>query len=310
MKSRKFLCQMLRDYAATALAAGDTVRIIAARTTNLVSEAQSRHGCSPTVTAALGRLLTGAALIGVGLSGRERVTLQINGRGPVRYLVADAMPGGRVRGFPGRPRAEVPLNPRGKFDVGGVIGRGSLHVTRIYDTGLPYTSAVPLQSGEVGDDLAYFFARSEQVPSVVAVGVLANPGGVLAAGGILAQLLPGAAPTTIEALERSVSRLPQITSLVRGGKTPEQMIDQLAEGLQPQASHIQPLSFSCACDRSRVIKALVALGLDQLREMSNSDEETEATCDFCGQRYFFSPDEIREVASAASGESAKGEGAG
>lgn len=295
---------MSRDYAATAIAAGDTVRIIAARTTQLVREAQSRHGASPTVTAALGRLLTGAALIGVGLSSRERLTLQINGDGPVRFLVAEAMPGGRVRGYPGRARAEVPLNAQGKFDVAGVVGRGALHVTRIYDTGQPYTSAVPLQSGEIGDDLAYFFAHSEQVPSVVAVGVLANPDGVLAAGGVLAQLLPGAEPTTIEVLETAARALPQVTSLVRAGMSPEQMIGQVAAGLAPRVSLVQPLAFSCLCDRSRVVRALVTLGMDELLEMSRADEDTEATCDFCGQRYYFSPTEIREIVESASREGA------
>src|SRR5438876_4409920 len=153
---------MSTDYAVSALAAGDSVRIIAARTTDLVREAQSRHGCSPTVTAALGRLLTGAALMGPALNGREGITLQISSRGPVRGLVADVAAGGRVRGFPLRPDVDRPLNARGKFDVGGLVGGGFLHVTRTFDTGQPYTSAVPLASGEIGDDLAAFFAKSEQ----------------------------------------------------------------------------------------------------------------------------------------------------
>jgi len=295
---------MSRDYAVIATAAGDTVRVIAARTTDVAREAQARHDCSPTVTAALGRLLTGAALIGVGLSGRERATLQVNGTGPVRFLVADAMPGGRVRGYPGRARADVPLNVSGKFDVGGVVGRGSLHVTRIYDTGLPYTSAVPLQTGEIGDDLAYFFANSEQVPSVVAVGVLANPDGVLAAGGILAQLLPGADAATMEQLESAARSLPQVSALVRAGATPEEMVDHVARDLEPRIGLTQPLAFACPCDRTRVIRALVTLGSEQLIEMSRADEDTEARCDFCGQCYYFSPDEVGEIRDSASGESA------
>ncbi|HME81990.1 MAG TPA: Hsp33 family molecular chaperone HslO [Candidatus Eremiobacteraceae bacterium] len=291
---------MTRDYAASATAAGETVRIVAARTTDIVREAQARHDCSPTVTAALGRLLTGAALLGIGLSDRERLTLQVSADGPVRYLVADAMPGGRVRGYPGRARAEVPLNALGKFDVGGVIGRGSLHVTRIYDTGLPYTSAVPLRSGEIGDDLAHYFANSEQVPSVVAVGVLANPDGVLAAGGIIAQLLPGAESSTIERLETEARKLGQVSTLVRAGMSPEEMIDHVAAGLAPHMRHVQPLSFSCPCDRARVARALVTLGSQALREMAAVDADTEATCDFCGQRYYFSPDEVGEILAGAS----------
>lgn len=286
---------MSPDYAASALAAGDFARIVAARTTHLVRDAQARHGCSPTVTAALGRLMTGAALMGLQLGGRERTVLQVNCDGPVRGIVAEAAPGGRIRGYPLRPRAELPLNKRGKFDVAGIVGRGYLHVTRVYDTGLPYTSAVPLASGEIGEDLAHYFARSEQVPTVVAVGVMANPAGVVAAGGILAHLMPGAQPGVIDALEDSARRLPQITALVREGLTPEDLVRELAGALAPRITHVQPLSFYCPCDRSRVIKAIVGLGSDQLREMSQSDEDAEATCDFCGKRYYFSPAEIGEI---------------
>ncbi len=301
---------MSRDYAASATLAGETARIVAARTTDIVREAQARHDCSPTVTAALGRLLTGAALLGIGLRGSERLTLQISADGPARYLVADAMPGGRVRGYPGRARAEVPLNALGKFDVGGVIGRGSLHVTRIYDTGLPYTSAVPLRSGEIGDDLAYYFANSEQVPSVVAVGVLANPDGVLAAGGIIAQLLPGAQTSTIEKLEAAARRLGQVSMLVRAGMSPEEMIDEVGAGLSPHVRHLQPLAFSCPCDRARVARALVTLGSQALAEMAAAGSDTEATCDFCGQRYYFSPDEVGQILAGASADRASEPGAG
>jgi molecular chaperone Hsp33 len=286
---------MSPDYAASALAAGDYARIVAARTTHLVRDAQSRHGCSPTVTAALGRLLTGAALMGLQLGGRERTVLQVNCEGPVRGLIAEAAPGGRIRGYPLRPRAELPLNDRGKFDVSGIVGRGYLHVTRVYDTGLPYTSAVPLASGEIGEDLAHYFARSEQLPTVVAVGVLANPAGVVAAGGILAHLMPGAQPEVVDVLEAAAHDLPQITSLVRDGLTPEDLVRRLAGALSPRITHVQPLSFHCPCDRGRVTKAIVGLGREQLREMAQSDEDTEATCDFCGRRYYFSPAEIAEI---------------
>lgn len=290
---------MSADYCASALAAGDYARIVAARSTNLVREAQSRHGCSPTVTAALGRLMTGAALMGVALTGRERTVLQINCTGPVRGLIAEASPGGRIRGYPLRPRAELPLNHRGKFDVAGIVGKGYLHVTRVYETGLPYTSAVPLVSGEIGEDLTHYFARSEQVPSVVAVGVLANPAGVIAAGGLLAHLMPGAQPDVIDALESAARELPQMTTLVRDGLTPEDMVRRLAERLGVRVTHAQPITFACPCDRSRVIKAIVGLGMEQLRQMAASDDDTEATCDFCGQRYYFSPAEIGEILAQA-----------
>ncbi|HEV2037999.1 MAG TPA: Hsp33 family molecular chaperone HslO [Candidatus Eremiobacteraceae bacterium] len=291
---------MPSDYSASALAAGDSVRIVAARTTTMVANAQDRHGCSPTVTAALGRLLTGAALMGTFLKGRERITLQINGDGPVRALVADVRTGGRVRGYPLRPRAELPLNASGKFDVGGIVGRGFLHVTRTFDTGLPYTSAVPLATGEIGDDLAEYFAHSEQVPSVVGVGVLANPQGVIAAGGFLAHLLPGADETTVSALEDNVAGLPHVSALVREGASPEEIVALVAGRLGVRVSHLAAISFTCSCNRERVSKVLVGLGPAELDQMANAQNETEVTCDFCGQRYYFSPQEIRELRASAS----------
>jgi molecular chaperone Hsp33 len=297
--SLKLRCRMAHDYAATALAAGDSVRVIAARSTNLVREAQDRHGCSPTVTAALGRLLTGAALMGTALGGRERITLQVVGDGPVRGLIAEVSAGGRVRGYPLRPGAERPLNALGKFDVGGVVGRGFLHVTRTFDSGQPYTSAVPLASGEVGEDLAAYFARSEQIPTVVAVGVLANPNGVLAAGGVLAQVMPGADEGVIDVLERTVREMPQVSSLVRQGLSPEALVEQIAGRLKPRITTANPIAFSCHCDRTRVVKAIVGLGQTALEAMAGGSEETEAACDFCNRRYYFSPDEIRAILASA-----------
>ncbi|HXW52343.1 MAG TPA: Hsp33 family molecular chaperone HslO [Candidatus Acidoferrales bacterium] len=296
---------MSTDYSASALAAGDSVRIVAARTTTLVAQAQKRHDCSPTVTAALGRLLTGAALMGTFLKGRERITLQIAGDGPVRGLLADVVPGGRVRGYPLRPRADVPLNARGKFDVGGLVGRGSLHVTRTFDTGLPYTSAVPLASGEIGDDLTHYFAHSEQVPTVVGVGVLAGPPGVIAAGGFIAHLLPGAREETIGMLEQTVLRLPHPTAMIREGLSPEDIVTRVGEGLAPRVTHAAPVLFACTCSRDRVTRVLIGLGPAELSQLANSDRETEVTCDWCGQRYWFAPSEVQELLHSAQGKESR-----
>jgi molecular chaperone Hsp33 len=295
----EYHAEMNPDYTASALAAGDSVRIVAARTTLLVSEAQMRHDCSPTVTAALGRLLTGAALMGAFLKGRERITLQVAGNGPVRGLVADVLTGGRVRGYPVHPRAEVPLNARGKFDVGTLVGKGSLHVTRTFDTGLPYTSAVPLASGEIGDDLTRYFAQSEQVPSVVAVGVLANPLGVLAAGGFLAHVLPGARDEVITTLETTIAQLPHPSAMVRDGLSPEEIVARVGAGMNPRVTHVAPLAFSCTCSRERVSRVLLGLGPAELTHMARSENETEVTCDYCGQRYYFSPDEVYSLLNEA-----------
>jgi len=291
---------MSEDYAASALAAGDSLLIVAARTTGLVREAQTRHDCSPTVTAALGRLLTGAALMGHALNGRERITLQVSGDGPVRGLVADVGAGGRVRGFALRPYADRPLNALGKFDVAGLVGRGFLHVTRTFDTGQPYTSAVPLATGEIGEDLAGYFAASEQIPTVVAVGVLANPNGVMAAGGVIAQLMPGADESSIVALERGARSMGHVSALIREGLTPEDLVRRVAGSLDSRIAGRHEVSFACQCDEQRVARAIVGLGRETLEDMAASGADTEATCDFCGKRYYFKPTAIRRILESAS----------
>jgi molecular chaperone Hsp33 len=287
------------DGLAGALAADDTVRIVAARTTHLVATACRRHDCSPTVAAALGRLLTGAALMGASLRAPERVTLQVSCDGPVRGLVADASAGGAIRGYPLAPRAERPLTPRGKFDVGGIVGRGFLHVTRTFATGLPYTSATPLVSGEIGEDLAYFCAQSDQIPSVVAVGVLANPSGILAAGGFIAQLLPGAREEHMHVLERTVRHMPHPSRLVRQGMGPEDIALAVGADLSPRITHRARLRFACTCSRSRVTRMLVGLGHDDLRELGERSQPTEVVCHVCRRRYTFTPAEIRTLHAAA-----------
>jgi len=177
------------------------IAIVAAITTELVREVRARHDLSPTATAAAGRLATGAALFGSALKGRERVSLQISGDGPIETLAADAWLVGEdavgARGHARRPHVDLPLNARGKFDVAGAVGSGSLRVTKSYEVGQPYVGVVPLRSGEIGEDIAAYLVDSEQIPSVVALGVLANPDGVLAAGGLLAQVLPGADEHTV-----------------------------------------------------------------------------------------------------------------
>ena len=291
---------MESDYLASAMAAGDSALVIAVRTTRLVADAQARHGCGPTVTAALGRLLTGAALMGSSLTGRDRIALQVTGDGPVRRLTAEAMTGGRVRGYPQQPDVDVPLNAQGKFDVARLVGRGSLHVTRTFSDFQPYTSAVRLISGEIGEDLAHYFASSEQIPTIVAVGVLAGPSGVLASGGLLLQLLPGADEATIRDLEARAHALPAVRGMIREGAPPEALIEAYAGALSPRATGTHEVQFACPCDRDRVVKALLGLGRPTLESMIAEDDETEARCDFCGDVYRFSRAELRDIVASAT----------
>jgi molecular chaperone Hsp33 len=278
------------DRVVTASAASGTVSFTAGITTDLVRETQRRHALAPTAAAAVGRLVTSAALLGAGLKGPERLTLQIAGDGPIGALAADAWSGGEdaiaARGYARHPLADLPLNARGKLDVAGVVGHGRLQVTKSYEIGQPYVGVVPLESGEIGDDIAGYLANSQQIPSVVALGVLAGPVGILSAGGVIAQLLPGSADDTIARLEANAAAMPPVTTQIADGADARALIDRLAEGLEVRPhEHVYTVRFDCRCTRERVERALVGLGRDELLKISREQPETEATCDFCKRRY-------------------------
>lgn len=290
------------DRVITASAADGTVSLVAGTTTELVREAQLRHDLAPTASAAVGRLISAAALLGASLEKRERVTLQVVGDGPLGAITADAWHGGKgriaVRGYARNPRADRPLNARGKFDVGGAVGRGHLQLTRSYEIGQPYVGVVPLESGEIGDDLAGYFANSQQVPSVVALGVLAGPEGIKAAGGIIAQLLPGADDALIARLEANAAAMPPVTTQIADDGTEHDLIARLAAGLDLRLHEaaFQPI-FDCMCTLERVETALLGLGRDELLKLAREREQTEATCDFCKRRYVLSAGDVRELAA-------------
>jgi len=290
------------DRVVTASAANGTVSLVAGTTTALVSEARARHDLAPTAAAAVGRLITAAALLGASLEKRERLTLQIVGDGPLGAVTADAWNSGAgkvaVRGYARNPRADRPLNALGKFDVGGAVGRGHLQLTRAYEIGQPYVGVVPLRSGEIGDDLAGYFANSQQVPSVVALGVLAGPNGIVAAGGVIAQLLPGADEAMIETLESNAAAMPAVTAQIAGGASEVDLLRRLAAGLEAHVhgDTFEP-AFSCRCTRERFEAALLGLGRDELLKLATERAETEATCDFCKRRYVLTAGDVRELAA-------------
>jgi molecular chaperone Hsp33 len=288
------------DRVVTASAANGTVSFVAGTTTELVREAQRRHDLAPTASAAVGRLITAAALLGASLKGRERLTLQIVGDGPIGAVVADAWsttPGTiSARAYARHPAADLPLNARGKFDVARVIGNGKLQVTKNYEVGQPYVGIVPLESGEIGDDIASYLANSQQIPSVVALGVLSDPAGIRAAGGVIAQLLPGAEDTTIALLEANASAMPPVTTQIVDGADARALIERLATGLPLRPhEHAYDAIFDCRCTRERVERALIGLGRDELLKMASEQPETEATCDFCRRRYVLTAAEVEEL---------------
>ncbi|MGE5507633.1 MAG: Hsp33 family molecular chaperone HslO [Chitinophagales bacterium] len=290
------------DYLVRAIAAGGQIRALCCRTTQLVDEARRRHDTYPTATAALGRTLTGALLLGALLKREETVTLQLIGDGPLGSVIADADAHGHVRGYVRDPHVHLPATAAGKLDVAGAVGRtGSLYVIR--DLGLkePFRGSVPLVSGEIAEDLTYYFARSEQTPSAVALGVLVDTdNSVLAAGGYLLQLMPGADPELAAPLEEAADRLGPISTAVHEGRTPEEILQLLLGSLELTQLDRQPVSYRCRCSKARLERALVTLGAAELAELAQQPEGAELVCHFCGDRYQFSPEELERLSQEAT----------
>lgn len=263
----------MTDYLIRATAADAQVRAFAVTSRDLVEEARDRHDLSPVVTAALGRLMTGACLMGSMLKGEKDVlTLQISGDGPVGGMTVTADSRGNVKGYANRPQAMMPPNAQGKLDVGGVIGAGYLHV--IKDMGMkdPYASRVALQTGEIADDLTYYFAASEQVPSCVALGILMERNNtVKQAGGFIIQLMPFAQEEVIRKLEENVAGLKSVTTLLEEGNTPEQILSLLLGDMGLEITEKTPVRFWCGCSKERVEKVLYSLKKEDLQEMAKSE---------------------------------------
>ena len=254
------------------------------------------------VTAALGRLMTGALMMGGMLKGEKDVlTLQIRGAGPVHGITATADAAGHVKGYADNPSAMMPPNSAGKLDVGGVIGAGVLHVMK--DMGLkePYASTVTLQTGEIADDLTYYFAASEQIPSVVALGVLMNRDNtVRQAGGFIVQLMPFTSEEVIGRLEEKLTKITSVTELLEAGKTPEALLETVLGEFGLEITDRMPAGFRCDCSRERVEKVLLSLGEKELREMISEGKEVELHCHFCNRNYAFSAEEVERLIKAGS----------
>ncbi len=280
------------SYAVRGITKNGAFRIFATDTKDLVEEARKRHRTTPTATAALGRALTAAALLSLDLK-TGRVMLQINGGGPLGEILAEADAEGNVRGLVQRPN--IHLTPqKGKLLVGQAVGKeGFLSVTR--DLGLkePYQGAVKLIYGEIAEDLSYYLTVSEQIPSAVALGVFVDTdNSVQAAGGFLIQRLPAASDEIIEATERVLQNLPPITTLLREGLSPEEILKRIFGPEEVEILEKRPLAYRCRCSRERVERALVALGPEEIKALIAKGEPAEITCDFCGEKYLFTPEEL------------------
>lgn len=262
---------------------------------DIVSEIERIHRTSAVVTAALGRLSIAASLIGNGLKGEnDSVTVRMNGGGATGILIAVADSMGNVKSYVGNPIVELPLNKYGKLDVSGAVGKdGTLSVVK--DLGLkePYVGQVPIVSGEIAEDIASYFAVSEQIPTVCGLGVLVNPDlTVKAAGGYLIQLLPFADESCIDILEANVNKLPPVTSMLDSGMSAEDIAKCVLNGLEPEVMDSFDVSYRCDCSKERVERALVSLGREELVKMAEEQDSTEVCCHFCDRKYVFSRDEI------------------
>lgn len=288
----------MQDYVVRSTAAGGLIRAMAARTTLLVDEARRRHHTYPTATAALGRVLTAAAIMSVDLGENHTITIRVLGDGPLGGIVAVAEAGGRVRGYVQEPATHLQPRPDGKLDVGAAVGKGTLTIAK--DLGLkePYTGTVPLVSGEIAEDLTSYFYISEQIPSVVSLGVLVDvDNSARAAGGYFLQLMPGAGNQLVDLLERNVQEMPAVSSLVDQGREPEEILEMVLSGTGVKLYQRFPVSFTCTCTRERLERALISLGKDELESILVEQGEAELSCHFCSQVYHFGEKDLRRLLS-------------
>ncbi len=287
----------MNDYIVRATAAEGSIRAFAVTSKNMAEEARRDHDTTPVVTAALGRLMAGAAMMGVMMKGeKDLLTLQVQCGGPVKGLTVTADANGHVKGFPTVADVDLPLNEKGKLDVGGALGLGVLSVIR--DLGLkePYVGQIALQTGEIAEDLTYYFATSEQVPSAVGLGVLVNPdGSVRQAGGFILQLMPFTTDDVIGRLEKKITELASVTEMLEAGKTPEEILEEILGEFGLVITDTIETGFVCDCSKERVSRAIATLSKKDLNDIINDGEAIEVKCQFCNKVYRFEVDEIRQM---------------
>ena len=292
----------MSDYIVRATAADASIRAFAITSRDLVETAREDHNTSPIMTAALGRLLSGGAMMGTMLKNdKDLLTLQIQCSGPAKGLTVTADAHGNVKGFASNPVVELPPNADGHLNVGGALDLGILSV--IKDMGLkePYVGQCQLQTGEIAEDLTYYFATSEQVPSSVGVGVLMDKGNtVRQAGGFIIQLMPFTSDEVIDRLEAKLSEVKSVTSMLDDGMTPEQILEELLGEFGLEINDTLPTKYHCNCSRERIEKALISIGKKDLQEMIDDGEPIEVGCQFCNKKYQVTVDELKGLLKRSS----------
>src|SRR5699024_9719620 len=288
---------MTNDYIVKALAFDGQIRAYSALTTEAVQEAQTRHYTWPTASAALGRTMTATLMMGAMLKGEQKLTVTLDGQGPVGKVIADADAEGNVRGYVTQPQTHFPLNSVGKLDVSRAVGtNGSLTVVK--DIGMKdyFSCSSPIVSGEVGDDFTYYFAKSEQVPSSVGLGVLVNPDNTIkASGGFIIQVMPGAQEETIAQLEEAINNMTPVSQLIDQGTSAEGLLYEILGEENVQILEELPAQFECNCGHDKFLNAIKGLGEAEIKDMIEKDHGAEAECHFCRNKYQFSEAELQAL---------------
>ena len=292
----------MTDYIVRATAANNQIRAFAATTKETVEAARQAHNTSPVATAALGRLLTGGAMMGSMMKNdSDMLTIQIKGDGPIGGLTVTADSKGNVKGYVEHPEVMLPPNAQGKLDVAGALGIGLISV--IKDMGLkePYVGQTILQTSEIAEDLTYYFATSEQVPSSVGLGVLMeHDNTVKQAGGFIVQLMPFVDDDVVDRLEANIKKISSVTSMLDKGMTPEEILEEVLDGFEVEVKDTMPAQFYCNCTKERVEKAIISIGKKDIQEMIEDGKPIEVNCHFCGKSYEFSVEELKTLIKKAS----------
>lgn len=292
------------DYLVKALAYGGYVRAYAVNATATVAEAQRRHDTWNTASAALGRSLVGALLLGATLKGDDKMTVKIQGDGPAGAIIIDSNGKGDVKGYIQNPHISLPSNDKGKIDVRGAVGTSGV-LTVIKDLGLkePFSGQTPIVSGELGEDFTYYLAVSEQIPSAVGLSVLVDTDDTIkTAGGFMLQVMPGASEEVIDGLEECLKDMPNVSSLLDEGKTPEELLDIIFEGQSVMILEDSPVQFNCECSKEKFATAIITLGTSEIQAMIDEDHGAEAVCSFCGEKYHFDESELTDLIHEITGE--------
>lgn len=285
------------DHVVRGIGMNEEIRIFSVDTTETVNEAVTRHGAYPTAAAALGRTMTAGVMMGAMLKNEEKVTINIQGGGPIGAVVADSDAKGNVRGYLGNPQVHFPLNDQGKLDVRRAVGTdGFLNVVK--DIGLKdnFTGSVEMVSGEIGEDFSYYFYASEQVPSIVALGVLVNPDNMIkASGGFIIQVLPGASDETIDFLDNRAQEMAPVSELIDQGLTPSEIIDEVIGKDHWKQLDDMPVQFGCSCSKERFLNAIASLDSSEIVAMIKEDGGAEADCHFCRNKVWIEKEELQEL---------------